>query len=52
MRVAQVLQKCRGEALNTMHALRGRVLLRVVKALVHERKNTKTKTGVRLHFSR
>lgn len=40
MRAVQVLQKCLGDALNTMHALRGRVLLRAVEALVHGRRLT------------
>ena len=40
MRATQVLQKCLGDALTTMHALRGRVLLRAVEALVHGRRLT------------
>lgn len=40
MRATQVLQKCIGDALDTMHALRGRVLLHAVEALVDGRRLT------------
>lgn len=40
MRATQVLQKCIGDALDTMHALRGRVLLCAVEALVSGRRLT------------
>ena len=35
MRATEVLQKCLRDALGSMHALRGRVLLRAVEAMVH-----------------
>lgn len=40
MRATEVLQKCLGDALGTMHALRSRVLLRAVEATVHGRRLT------------
>ena len=40
MRATKVLQKCLGEALQPMHALRRRVLLRAVEALIHGRRLT------------
>lgn len=40
MRASRVLQKCLSESLNTMHALRSRVLLRSVEALVAGRRLT------------
>jgi len=40
MRATEVLQKCLGDALNTMHALRRRVLLRAVEATVQGRRLT------------
>ena len=42
MRATEVLQKCLGDALGSMHALRSRVLLRAVEA--------RTKKGVRDNF--
>ena len=35
MRATKVLQKCLGDALGSMHALRSRVLLRAVEAMIH-----------------
>ena len=35
MRATKVLQKCLGDALGSMHALRSRVLLRAVEAMTH-----------------
>ena len=40
MRAAQVLQKCLGEALSGMHALRQRVLLKATEALISGRRLT------------
>lgn len=40
MRATKVLQKCLGEALGSMHALRSRVLLHAVEALIHGRRLT------------
>lgn len=40
MRATEVLQKCLGDTLNTMHALRNRVLLRAVEATIHGRRLT------------
>ena len=40
MRATEVLQKCLGDALKPMHALRRRVLLRAVDALIHGRRLT------------
>ncbi len=40
MRASEVLQKCLGETLGAMHALRSRVLLRAVEALIHGRRLT------------
>jgi hypothetical protein len=40
MRASEVLQKCLGNSLNAMHALRSRVLLRAVEALVRGRRLT------------
>ena len=40
MRATEVLQKCLGEALGSMHALRSRVLLRAVEATIHGRRLT------------
>ena len=40
MRATPVLQKCLGEALGSMHALRRRVLFRAVEALVQGRRLT------------
>lgn len=40
MRATEVLQKCLGDALGSMHALRSRVLLRAVEAVVHGRRLT------------
>jgi Transposase DDE domain len=40
MRASEVLQKCLGDALNTMHALRSRVLLRAVEATIQGRRLT------------
>ena len=40
MRATKVLQKCLGDALQPMHALRRRVLLRAVEALIHGRRLT------------
>ena len=40
MRTSEVLQKCLGNALGSMHALRSRVLLRDVEAMVHGRRLT------------
>lgn len=40
MRASEVLQKCLGDSLNAMHALRSRVLLRAVEALVRGRRLT------------
>jgi hypothetical protein len=40
MRATEVLQKCLGDALNTMHALRRRVLLRAVEATLQGRRLT------------
>ena len=40
MRATEVLQKCLGDALGSMHALRSRVLLRAVEAMVHGRRLT------------
>lgn len=37
MRATEVLQKCLGDALGSMHALRSRVLLRAVEATIHGR---------------
>ena len=35
MRATEVLQKCLRDALGSMHALRSRVLLRAVEAMIH-----------------
>ncbi len=40
MRATEVLQKCLGSALGSMHALRSRVLLRTVEATIHGRRLT------------
>jgi len=40
MRATEVLQKCLGDALKPMHALRRRVLLRAVEALIYGRRLT------------
>lgn len=40
MRATEVLQKCLGDALGSMHALRSRVLLRAVEAMIHGRRLT------------
>lgn len=40
MRATEVLQKCLGDALNRMHALRARTLLHAVEALTHGRRLT------------
>ena len=40
MRATEVLQKCLGDALGSMHALRRRVLLRAVEATIHGRRLT------------
>ncbi len=40
MRATEVLQKCLGDALGAMHALRRRVLLRAVESVVHGRRLT------------
>lgn len=40
MRATKVLQKCLGDALQPMHALRRSVLLRAVEALIHGRRLT------------
>jgi hypothetical protein len=40
MHATKVLQKCLGDALQPMHALRRRVLLRAVEALIHGRRLT------------
>ena len=40
MRATEVLQKCLGDALGAMHALRSRVLLRAVESVVHGRRLT------------
>jgi hypothetical protein len=40
MRATEVLQKCLGSALESMHVLRSRVLLRAVEAMVHGRRLT------------
>lgn len=40
MRATEVLQKCLGDALGSMHALRSRVLLRAVEATIHGRRLT------------
>ena len=40
MRATEVLQKCLGSALGSMHALRSRVLLRAVEATIHGRRLT------------
>lgn len=40
MRATEVLQKCLGSALGSMHALRSRVLMRAVEALIHGRRLT------------
>ena len=40
MRATEVLQKCLGDALKPMHALRRHVLLRAVEALIHGRRLT------------
>lgn len=40
MRATQVLQKCLGDALGSMHALRSRALLRAVEAMIHGRRLT------------
>ena len=40
MRATKVLQKCLGDALKPVHALRRRVLLRAVEALIHGRRLT------------
>jgi hypothetical protein len=40
MRATEVLQKCLGSALRSMHALRRRVLLRAVEAMIHGRRLT------------
>ena len=40
MRATELLQKCMGDALGAMHALRSRVLLRSVESVVHGRRLT------------
>ena len=40
MRASEVLQKCLGGALNSMHALRSRALLHAVEATIHGRRLT------------
>ena len=40
MRATEVVQKCLGNALGSMHALRSRVLLRVVEAMALGRRLT------------
>lgn len=40
MRATKVLQKCLGDALGSMHALRSRTLLRAVEAMIHGRRLT------------
>ena len=40
MRATEVLQKCLSDALGSMHALRSRVLLRAVEAMIHGRRLT------------
>lgn len=40
MRASEVLQKCLGDALGGMHALRSRVLLRAVEAMINGRRLT------------
>ncbi|MGB3748501.1 IS4 family transposase [Rhodanobacter sp. UC4437_H4] len=40
MRATEVLQKCLCDALGSMHALRSRVLLRAVEAMIHGRRLT------------
>ena len=40
MRATEVLQKCLGDTLNTMHALRRRVLLRAVEVTIQGRRLT------------
>lgn len=40
MRATEVLQKCLSDALGSMHALRSRVLLRAVEALIRDRRLT------------
>ena len=40
MRATEVLQKCLHDALDSMHALRRRVLLRAVEAVIHGRRLT------------
>jgi hypothetical protein len=40
LRASEVLQKCLSESLGSMHALRSRVLLRAVEALVRGRRLT------------
>ena len=40
MRATEVLQKCLSDALGSMHALRRRVLLRAVEAMIHGRRLT------------
>lgn len=40
MRATEVLQKCLSDALDSMHAMRSRVLLRAVEAAVHGRRLT------------
>jgi hypothetical protein len=40
MRATEVLQKCLGRALGSMHAPRSRVLLRAVEAMIHGRRLT------------
>lgn len=40
MRATEVLQKCLSDALNSMHAMRSRVLLRAVEAVIHGRRLT------------
>lgn len=40
MRAIEVLQKCLGDAVDSMHAMRSRVLLRAVEAVIHGRRLT------------
>ena len=40
MRTTEVLQKCLRDALDSMHVLRSRVLLRAVEAMIHGRRLT------------
>ena len=40
LRASEVVQKCQGDALNGMHALRSRLLLRAVEAMIHGRRLT------------